>query len=390
MVRKKSPNGFGSIRKKVVNGSVYYEGRYTDPILHKQKSVSATTERECRQKLKEVFAKITTGVYVTPSKKRVKDWAVEWLEGKENLKPGTRADYQRHIDQYIAPNLGAIYLSDLRPIHCQEFAHKLKKPNADGKTLSAKTIGNILGTFHSMLDTAVRLELMASNPADKLEKPKVEKKAVKVIEKANQSDFLSAIERSQYKNIHLMGLHTGARISEVLGLRWSRVDLDNGSIVIDAQLQRQRKGVTERALASTKTGNIRTVIVPDFVVAILREVKRNQAEAQLRAGALWNNEHGLVFTRDDGSPMPHTTISNDFKKIANAMGKPDLSYHALRHTYATDEIASGTDPKTVADTLGHSTVAMTMDVYAAASTEAKRASAQRRQNEFAGKKLESS
>jgi integrase len=389
MARKRSPNGFGNIRKKVVNGSVYYEGRYTDPILHKQKSVCATTERECRQKLKEVFAKITTGAYVTPSKKRVRDWAAEWLEGKQNLKPGTRADYQRHIDQYIVPEIGAIYLSDLRPIHCQEFVHKLKKPNAEGKSLSAKTIGNILGTLHSMLDTAVRLELIASNPANKLEKPTVEKKAVKVIEKASQMDFLSAVENSQYKNIHLMGLHTGARISEVLGLRWSRVDLENGAIVIDAQLQRQRKGVMERTLASTKTGNIRTVIIPDFIVDLLREVKRNQAEAQLRAGSLWNNEHGLVFTREDGSPMPHTTIANDFKKIAIAMGKPDLSYHALRHTYATDEIASGTDPKTVADTLGHSTVAMTMDVYAAASTEAKRAAAQRRQDEFAAQKLKS-
>lgn len=389
MARRRSPNGFGGIRKKVINGQVYYEGRYTDPILHKQKSVSATTERECRQKLKEVLAKITTGVYVTPNKKRVRDWAFEWLEGKENLKPGTRADYQRHIDQYIVPEIGAIYLSDLRPIHCQDFAHKLKRPKANGKNLSAKTIGNILGTLHSMLDTAVRLELMASNPADKLEKPKVEKKSVKVIEKSIQADFLAAIENSQYRNIHLLGLHTGARISEVLGLRWSRVDLDNGAIVIDAQLQRQRKGVTERTLTSTKTGNIRTVIVPDFVVAMLREVKRNQAAAQFRAGSMWHNENSLVFTRDDGSPMPHTTIANDFKRIAVAIGKPDLSFHALRHTYATDEITSGTDPKTVADTLGHSTVAMTMDVYAAASTEAKRAAAKRRQDEFTAQKLKS-
>ena len=55
MARGRSPNGFGNIRKKEIGGRIYYEGRYTDPILHKQKSVSATTERECRQKLKEVF-----------------------------------------------------------------------------------------------------------------------------------------------------------------------------------------------------------------------------------------------------------------------------------------------------------------------------------------------
>ena len=87
--------------------------------------------------------------------------------------------------------------------------------------------------------------------------------------------------------------------------------------------------------------------------------------------------------------MPHTTISNDFKRIAERIGKPELSFHALRHTYATDEISSGTDPKTVADTLGHSTVAMTMDVYAAASTDAKKAAAKRREDEYRAKKLKS-
>ena len=389
MARKKSPNGFGSIRKKVINGQIYYEGRYTDPILHKQKSVSAITERECRQKLKEVFAKITTGVYVTPNKKKIKEWAVEWLDSKENLKPGTRADYKRHIDQYIVPQIGNIYITDLRPIHCQEFLQQIKKPDLNGKVRTAKTVNNILGTLHSMLESAVRLEMIASNPADKLEKPKVEKKPVKVIEKANQFDFINAAQNSVYRDIYMVGLHTGARISEVLGIRWSRVNLETGEIIIDAQLQRRRKGVTERGLASTKTNNTRTVIVPELVVDILKDVRKKQIEMQLKSGSSWNNEYGLVFTRENGSPMPHTTISNDFKKISNAIGQPDLSFHALRHTYATDEIASGTDPKTVADTLGHSTTAMTMDIYAAASTEAKKASAQRRQAEFASAKLKS-
>lgn len=384
MARKRSPNGFGSIRKKVVNGNIYYEGRYTDPILHKQKSVSATTEKECRQKLKDIFAKITTGTYVTPNKLSVQDWAAQWLEGKEGIKVGTRADYQRHIDNYIGPELGKIHLCDLRPIHCQEFVRVIGR-----KGLSAKSVGNIIGTLHSMLDSAVRLELISSNPADKLEKPKVQKKAVKVLEKDAQADFLREIENSKYKNIHMLGMHTGARISELLGLRWSRVNMDDCVITIDAQLSRQRKGVSARAIASTKTDNIRTIVVPDFVVAMLREVKRSQAEARMKAGPMWCNDEGLVFTREDGSPMPHTTIANDFKRIAEKIGRPELSFHALRHTYATDEISSGTDPKTVADTLGHSTVAMTMDVYAAASTDAKKAAAKRRQAEFLDTKAKS-
>ena len=86
-----------------------------------------------------------------------------------------------------------------------------------------------------------------------------------------------------------------------------------------------------------------------------------------------------MFTREDGSPMPHNTVANSFKRIAKRIGRPDLSFHSLRHTFITDEIRSGTDVKTVSEMAGHSTIAVTMDVYAAATNEMKEAAARRRQ-----------
>ena len=382
----KAPNGFGNIRKKVVNGKTYYEGRYTDPILHKQKSVSAPTQKECREKLMKVLSQIEQGSYVTPNKITVGKWANEWIEKKSDIKEGTRIDYIAHINNHIVPEIGSIALKDLRPIHCQEFVRVLQKKKSHRKQqLSAKTIKNIIGVLHSMLDAARRMELIASNPADNVELPKIINKPIKTVMNATQDDFLKAIKESPYERIYMLGLHTGARISEILGLAWNKVNLSTGEIRIDAQLQHQRTQDMPRVLVPTKTNNQRSVIVPGFVVDILKEEKRHQAENKLKAGKMWQNKMNIVFAREDGSPIPHTTIENDFKRIARKINKPELSFHALRHTYATEEIASGTDPKTVADSLGHSTVAMTMNVYAAAITETKVKSANRRQKEHEDK-----
>jgi integrase len=234
-----------------------------------------------------------------------------------------------------------------------------------------------------MLDDAKRLELIATNPADAVELPKAVKKEIKVILDDDQNAFTEAIRGHALENLFVVAMHTGARMSEVLGMTWKNIKLDNGEIKINAQLQRARTEDMKRTLVSTKTNNHRTVIVPQFVVDALRDEKRKQAERRIRAGELWDNDLGLVFTREDGSPIPHTTVSNAFKRITTSIGRPDLSFHALRHTYATEEIASGTDPKTVASTLGHSTVQMTMDVYATAVSETKKASAERRQQQFA-------
>ena len=384
MAGRRTPNGFGNIRKKIVNGKTYYEGRYTDPILHKQKSVSAPTQKECREKMLEILSKINTGVYVTPHKIRIKDWAQQWLDNKTNIKDGTRVAYQADIDNHILPALGEVYIKDLRPMHCQDFVLSLakKKHPKTKKPLSSKTVRNVVGTLHSMLDAAQRLELIAVNPANNLELPVVEKKAVKVIIDGAQQNLVKQIENNPYRNIILIGLHTGARISEVLGLTWPSIDFDSNTITIDKQLQRKRGQDIKRELVSTKTGNHRTIVVPQFIIDVLKDERHRQIKARLKAGKQWNNSLDLVFTREDGSPMPHTTIANSFKKAVTEIGCADYSFHALRHTYATEEIASGTDPKTVSDNLGHSTTQITMNVYAAAITAPKVAAAKRRQAEY--------
>lgn len=376
---RKAPNGFGSIRKVIKSGKIYFEGRYTDPILHKQKSVSAKTEKECRRKLQEVQSKIFTGQYVTPQKQTVGAYLDEWIKNRVNLEESTRELYERNIRLYIKPIIGSIRLQDLRYAHCQEMVHRLLHDPKREKQLSAKSVRNCCGVLSKALANAVQAELIAVNPASNLDLPRADKAPPKVMDSAEQAVFLSAIRKTLHERVFLFGLYTGARISEVLGLQWKNIDMKTGEIRIDKQLNRKKSDVLERELKGTKTHKGRTIIVPRYVLDILKAQDIQQKEWRLKAGPIWCNNDGLVFTREDGSPMPHNTIANSFKRIVEKMGRADLSFHSLRHTFITDEIRSGTDVKTVSEIAGHSTISVTMDVYAAATNEMKEAAARRRQ-----------
>ena len=276
MARKNS-NGHGSIRKKIVKGKVYYEGRYTDPVTKKQKSISATSEGECSRKLLEVLAKINTGAYVTPKKITLAQWVDEWLERKKNIEPGTYTNYESICRLYIKPCLGRARLQDLRRLHCQEFVNGLDK--------SPKYIHNIVGVLSDALQEAVKLELIPKNPASDLDMPRIIRKAPVAMESDLQSAFEKEVNASPYRNIFLLALHTGARISEVLGFQWKNINLKTGEIVITGQLERKRtKSSTREYKDRTKTKLARNIYVPAYVIAYLKDEKRKQNENKLRAG----------------------------------------------------------------------------------------------------------
>lgn len=369
---RKNSNGLGTIRKRIVNGRAYYEARYTDPVTKKQRSISATTEAECARKLLDTLSRITTGGYVPPQHVTVAAWMEEWLEKKRNLEPGTRAKYESAIRLYIAPRLGRAKLQDLRRVHCQDFVNGLSD-------LSAKYCHNIVGTLSAALEDAVKLELIPKNPASNLDLPRVVRKDPLAMSSEVQAAFERAFRESPYKNVFLVALHTGARISEVLGLQWANIDMNTGEIRITGQLER-KQGETERALKhTTKSHRERVTIAPPYVVEFLKDERRRQSAHRLRAGLAWQNAEGLVFTREDGSPLPHRTIEHAFDRIKKRLGHTELTLHALRKTYITNQVHAGEDIKTVAASVGHSASDITLTVYTAERLEDMQKSADRRQ-----------
>lgn len=188
--------------------------------------------------------------------------------------------------------------------------------------------------------------------------------------------FMQAIQGNPREDLFFVGLWTGMRLSELLGLQWSCVDMNNGTIRVDKQLSWKRKDVDRRELTKTKNGKTRIVTPPKAVMERLKRIKVKQMEAKLRSMGLWNNEFNLVFTDELGRCLPHTTVEHRFQKVCEKIGL-DRHFHDLRHTFATEGIRLGIPVKTVSEALGHYSSAFTMDVYGHATTQMQQEAAEK-------------
>ena len=149
------------------------------------------------------------------------------------------------------------------------------------------------------------------------------------------------------------------------------------------RLQKEKvKGGRYYIAPSTKSGKPRTIEPPPIAFEYLRAETRRQAENQLKAGPLWNNPDGLVFTDETGKHYAIVSFYKNFKRIAASIGRPDARPHDLRHTAATVAIASGADIKSVQDLLGHATASFTLNVYAHTSEQMMKDTAARMQGYY--------
>ena len=389
---KKNAAGCGNIRKKIVkrNGKEYpyWEARYTvgfDPGTGKQiqKSVTGKTQKEVAQKLKELTAALDAGTYIAPNKMTVAQWLDTWqAEYLANVKPSTVSSYEATIRNHLKPGIGAIRLDALTTHDIQEFYNSLRSPTEKRKALSSKTIKNIHGILHHALQQAMLNNYIRTNPANACVLPKVTKKKVKPMNEHQISDFLKAIKGHKYENMFLVALFTGIREGEVCGLQWECVDFDNGTILIDKQLQSLRekvRGSREKyALIPTKNGKERTITAAPFVMSLLWKTKRAQDANRKDFGSDFQ-ENGLVFTDEIGNRVTPQALYRAFKLVVTELGMKDVRFHDLRHSYAVVSLKSGDDVKTVQENLGHATSAFTLDTYGHVTEKMKKDSADRMQ-----------
>jgi len=174
--------------------------------------------------------------------------------------------------------------------------------------------------------------------------------------------FLSAIKGHPLEMLFTVTLFTGLRKGEALGLTWDCIDFQRGTILIDKQLQRERKKGGSYVFAPLKNDKARTVTPAPWVMQLLKHHRVVQAEQQLKMGPMWEDS-GLVFTTSTGQHLDIHTVQRAFKPIVASIGRPDARFHDLRHSYAVAAIRSGDDIKTVQSNLGHATASFTLDVY---------------------------
>ena len=386
MPRKSTRNaqGGGTIRQRP-NG--LWEARYTvgrDPGTGKQiqRSVYGSTQKEVRQKLAQITAAIDKGTYQAPNKITVAAWMEEWLATfcANKVKPLTLSSYSAMIRNHIAPAIGAVELQAVKGAHIQRLYNSMTAAGLSGKTV--KNVGAIL---HKAFSVAMKQGIIAANPCDAAELPKVEHKEIHPLTDDEIPRFLAAIDESPMRNAFALCLFAGLREGECLGLSWGQVNFKQGRITISQQLQKEKnRGAKYYIAPTTKSGKPRTIQPPAIAFEYLRAERVKQLENRLKAGPLWDNPDDLVFTDGAGKHYAIHTFYKRFKAIAASIGRPDARPHDLRHTAATVAIASGADIKSVQDLLGHATASFTLNVYAHTSEQMMKDTAARMQSYYDG------
>lgn len=371
----KKANGSGTIRKRA-DGR--WEGKYTlgyEPKTGKliRKSVYGKTQKEVRLALSKIVSEMDSGTYAEPSKMKVSQWLDEWLASYTmNSKPATRSAYEEHIRVHIKPSLGDIPLKQLSTRDIQQLYTNLLKE----RELSPKTVRNIHGVLHRTLEQAKLLGYIRVNPADAAVTPRVEKKQVETLDAEDIGKFLAAIRGTKYEYPLFVAVFTGLRQGELLGLTWDCVDFEHGMLLINKQHNRV-KGDTEFRFASLKNDKARVLTAADEVMEVLKLQKERQTAWAAALGDGWSNPDHLVFTMEFGRYINNKILYQNFKRIVRKLGKPDLRFHDLRHTYAVNSLRAGDDIKTVQENLGHATASFTLATYAHATPGMKRESAKR-------------
>lgn len=322
---------------------------------------------------------LSSGTYKEPSKLTVGQWMDIWISTYlGNVKPRTVEVYKSDTRLYIKPALGAVRLEALTTHTIQSFYNTLMKGRHGKRGLSAKTIKNIHGVLHHALKQAVANGLLRANPADACSLPRIEKKELKPLDEDDIARFLKAIQGHRFEDIFIVTLFTGMREGEVLGLTWDCVDFDRGLLLVNKQIQlHQETGMEAYKLVSPKNGKSRTVAAAPSVMAVLKRHRTTQAQQRLFAGQAWSNPDNLVFTDELGCHLTKPTVYRAFKAIVKDIGRPEVRFHDLRHSYAVAALRSGDDIETVQSNLGHATAAFTLDVYGHVTDKMKQESAAR-------------
>lgn len=384
--------GEGSVRKKIVkrNGKDYsfWEARYScgfDPQTGEQiqRSISGKTQKEVTTKLREKLSELDKGIYIPPSELTAASWLDTWSqEYLVDTKPSTAFLYRENIRLYLKPGLGIVKMEALTTPVIQQFYKRLSEGKYSKAPLSPKTVKNIHGVLHRALDQAVSNGTIRSNPSSACTLPRITKAKIEPLTEEQVVAFLQAIEGHRHQSVYTVGLFTGLRQGELLGLQWKNIDFDRNTIRVEQQLQRNRSKGGGYYLATPKNNKARTVTVAPSVMTVLRGHQAKQETTRKFLGPAWVNS-GFVFCNELGDRLSYRTVYDCYKRIVTDIGCPTARFHDLRHTYATMALEGGDDIKTVQENLGHHAASFTLDIYGHVSEKMRTQSADRMEQRMA-------
>jgi integrase len=317
----------------------------------RRKTIYGKTRKEVAEKLKALHRDVGNGIPVATDNQTVAEFLKRWLDDvvAQRNKPRTEDSYREMVRLHIEPAIGRCQLTKLNPEHVQAMMTVLTK-----KGLSARTVNYARTIVRRALSQAMRWGLVARNVAALVEPPREERRQRVVLTMAQAKSILEAVKGHRYEVLYRVALSLGLRRGEILGLRWQDVDFAARTLTVRGTLQRIRK---QLVWSTPKTvSSVRTLPIPPTLLAALQAHWERQQE-------LWP-EAVYVFVSTHGTPIDPMNLTHHFKTLAKVIGLPaELRLHDLRHSCATMMIAQGIHPRVIMQTLGHSQISTTMDIY---------------------------
>jgi integrase len=324
----------------------------------KRKSFYGKTAAEVQNQLLKARSDHAHNIPVAIERQSVGQFLMHWLEHtiKPNARPRSYESFEIIIRRHIIPELGQVRLEKLSPQNVQGLLDRKLRGG-----LAPQTVVHIRMVLRTALNQAMKWSLIARNPAALVDPPRMPRGEIRPLTAEEARRFLDAAKGERLEALYTLALFSGLRRGEILGLRWSDVDLEERALRVNQAIQ--RVGGKLRAAETKTERSRRTISLPSTIVAVLRAHRVHQLQERLIAGSLWQDS-GLVFMSRVGTPVEPRNLHRDFVRVLKVAKVPRIRFHDLRHSAASLLLAQGVPLRMIMEQLGHSSIALTANTYA--------------------------
>ena len=390
---RKNANGEGSIYQRQSDGR-WVGQAYALAVdgTRKRKYVYGDTWEEAHAKLVELKSRTQRGIPLPDRAWKLNEYLPYWLQVHvSGLKATTQRGYESVVRLHLVPALGTKRLDGLQVQQVREFLDHFRNrclcctSKADAKRPitrqccsvgecckhypSARQIQYVHAVLRNALHQALREELISRNVATLVRVPSPRYRIGKGLSVDQVRAILKAAEGHRLHPLYVVAATMGLRRGELLGMRWSDLDLDNGTLTVEQTVQRAGGKLI---LSDAKTEDSEAPLpLPEWTWMVLLEHQETQQAERERLADVWQ-EHDLVFPSALGTPMEPRNLNRHFTSTREKAGLPTVRLHDMRHTVVSMLMELGVPPHVVQAIARHADVKLTLKVYSHTNLDAMR------------------
>ncbi len=347
----------------------------------------ADTREDAEALLIQMKADYLNNEFIVPSEMKVSDYLEEWYASYviNQRSDSTILDYRDIMDRYLIPFWGQKKLQALNTLDIQKVmnAWGVKSPLSE-KSMAEETLKHIKRVFNTALNKAVQIEYLKKNPLKGVTiKSSKGKKEIDVLSEEEIIRLFNAVRGTDMEIVIAFLFDTLARRSELLGARWSDVNLETGEFTIRNTYIRTLEG--SKFKDGTKSDSSRrNMILTSYTLNLLQKEKLQQKLNKMKLGSEYQ-DNDLIICKPDGSPYETSSMTQKWRRTLKKHGIRHIKLHGTRHSAISRMVALGLNPKDIQIRAGHKTIELTLNLYTHVNKDQKIKTAQIINDELFGR-----